>query len=216
MNGGGEDVWFGAPRARARQVVILVHGRDQDPQFMDEHVVRRLGAPGDVAFVAPAAPGRTWYPASFLAPAAVNEPALAASLLRLAALVEKLAMLGWAARDHVIVGFSQGACLACAHLLATPTPPAAVFAFTGALPGELDAAWPAPRARLHGVRVVVSGSARDAWVPASRMRDTAAAFAEHGAAVEFALRDDDRHEISDAELARVSAVLAPDRRASGG
>jgi len=58
---------FGATVDDARLVVVLLHGRDHDPGYMDEHVVRRVDDPS-LAWLAPAAPGRTWYPQRFLAP----------------------------------------------------------------------------------------------------------------------------------------------------
>lgn len=211
MTAPGDVTWFGAPPERARRVALLLHGRDQDPQQMHELVVRRLpaAATAGVAFAAPAAPGRTWYPASFLAPEEDNQPALAAALARIAALVAELAALGHPPREQLLVGFSQGACLACAYLLGTPTPPAALFAYTGGLPGVPGTVWPAARVRLHGVRVILSGAARDVWVPATRMRETVSVFASEGAAIAFALRDDDRHEISESELTLLAAALAP-------
>lgn len=62
---------FGARLASARVVVILVHGRGQSPADMETQVVRRIGLP-DVAYLAPAAEGQTWYPAGFMLPIEQN------------------------------------------------------------------------------------------------------------------------------------------------
>ena len=49
----------GPPVAESRRVALVVHGRDQDPAYMVEHLVGPLGL-HDVAFVLPAADGGTW------------------------------------------------------------------------------------------------------------------------------------------------------------
>src|SRR3954464_11610184 len=64
----------GAPWARAGLAMILLHGRggsSQDMLALAEH----LALP-DIACVAPEAAGNSWWPQSFLAPIAANEPAL--------------------------------------------------------------------------------------------------------------------------------------------
>ena len=71
----------GAPVTSARAVVILAHGRNAAPPNVLE-LAGRLDLP-DVAYLAPAANGRTWYPLSFLAPRQQNEPSLTSALARL-------------------------------------------------------------------------------------------------------------------------------------
>jgi glyoxalase family protein len=59
---------------RARAAVVLVHGRGASADDI-LGLGAALGVPG-VALVAPQAEGGTWYPHSFLAPLAANEPGL--------------------------------------------------------------------------------------------------------------------------------------------
>ena len=71
---------IGPHLADATAVAILVHGRGRCAAEMRD-LAMRLDNPA-VRFVMPAAPGGTWYPQSFLAPLADNEPALSRSLTR--------------------------------------------------------------------------------------------------------------------------------------
>ena len=61
----------GAPLGTA-PVVILVHGRNSAPANILD-LARRFERPA-LTYLAPAAANRTWYPLSFLAPIAENEP----------------------------------------------------------------------------------------------------------------------------------------------
>jgi phospholipase/carboxylesterase len=192
------DVVFGAPLERARVIALLLHGRNQDPAFMDEHVVRRLALP-HVAYVAPAAPERSWYPAGFMAPIADNEPRLSQALERVARLADELAA------PLVVIGFSQGACLACEHVYRRGA--RALIAFTGGLIGPSGTTW-RDSGELAGMPVLISGSDADAWVPVGRMRETGEVFTRLGARVATQFYPGSDHAVSDGELAAARALLA--------
>jgi phospholipase/carboxylesterase len=193
------DVVLGAPLDRARVVAIVLHGRNQDPPFMAEHVVQRLALP-DVAYVVPAADERSWYPASFMAPLADNEPKLSQALARVAQLADDLA------RPHVVIGFSQGACLACEHVYKHRGQTRALIAFTGGLIGPPGTTWRLGD-ELAGMPALISGATHDPFVPAERMRATAAALIGLGARVATKLFDGDDHAVRDAEIAAARALL---------
>lgn len=65
-----------------------------------------------VAYLAPQAAGRTWYPFSFLAPLQRNEPGLSSALAVVGALVERISAAGLSRERTLIIGFSQGGCVA--------------------------------------------------------------------------------------------------------
>jgi phospholipase/carboxylesterase len=100
----------GAPIDRAKAAMIMLHGRGATPQSILS--LSEVFAQPDVAYVAPLAPGHAWYPYSFLAPAESNEPFLSASLEMVAGVVEALREVGFAAGRIMLLGFSQGGCLA--------------------------------------------------------------------------------------------------------
>ena len=100
----------GAPVASARAAVVLVHGRGGSAEDM-LGLADALGT-ADVAYVAPQAAGGSWYPHSFLAPLEQNEPNLTRGLDTLSHVIEKLGRHGVEPQRVVLLGFSQGACLA--------------------------------------------------------------------------------------------------------
>ena len=68
----------GAPLGTSPVAVIMVHGRNAGPgNILD--LVPALGRP-EITYLAPAAADRTWYPHSFMADIATNEPWLSSAL----------------------------------------------------------------------------------------------------------------------------------------
>jgi phospholipase/carboxylesterase len=198
--------YYGAALDAARTVVILIHGRGQSPAYMEEHVVRRLDLP-DVAYVAPTAAGNTWYPAGFMAPFADNEPHLGFALERVDALSNELAARGVPRASQVILGFSQGACLACEHQYRRQERVAALIAFTGGLIGPAGTVWQTPTRPYAGMPVLLGGGSADAWVPRERMIETAAVFRQLGAEVSIELYPSTAHEIVDDQIDAARAIL---------
>jgi len=123
----------GMPIDRARLVVILVHGRGGSPEDM-LGLAAELNV-SDVAYLAPAAAGGTWYPQSFLAPIDQNEPGLSSALAVLERLVSTLAQQGVTDERVALLGFSQGACLALEFAARRARRYAAVVALSGGLIG---------------------------------------------------------------------------------
>lgn len=191
-------VHAGPPLDRARVVALVLHGRNQDPDTMAEQVVRRL-ALESVAYMMPAAADHSWYPAGFMAPTADNEPRLSFALERVRLLADAIS------RPHVLIGFSQGACLACEHIYRHRGQARALVAFTGGLIGPPGTTW--QRGDLAGLTAMVSGSLADPWVPIDRMRETADVFERLGAHVITGFHAGDRHAVTDAEIAAARALL---------
>src|SRR5690242_13703348 len=99
----------GAPLAKARAAAVMVHGRGGSAEDM-LGLAEEFGQ-SDIAYLAPQAPGNTWYPYSFLAPLAQNEPHLSSALATVGATLARLAQEGFAAERVALIGFSQGGCL---------------------------------------------------------------------------------------------------------
>jgi predicted esterase len=117
MRGGGPDphhgfrvVQAGAPLGRAKGAVVMLHGRGAEAEGMLS--LAGALAQADLAYFAPQAAERSWYPYSFLAPIERNEPYLSSALGALDALVGAPRVQGFAPSRIVLLGFSQGACLA--------------------------------------------------------------------------------------------------------
>src|SRR5262245_62127295 len=107
----GQRVASRGPRPPdARLTVVMVHGRGASAESIlalaDELQIE------DVAFLAPQAAGNTWYPYSFLSPIAQNEPGITSGIGVIDALIAQLGRQNVEPRRVVLLGFSQGACLA--------------------------------------------------------------------------------------------------------
>ena len=119
----------GTPPSRAKGVVLLIHGRGATAESMLP--LADVVAMPDLCYLAPQAEGYTWYPQSFMAPTAANEPYLSRALERVAAIIADILAAGTEASHVCVIGFSQGACLASETVLRNPRP----YAFIGVLSG---------------------------------------------------------------------------------
>jgi predicted esterase len=82
----------GAPLPSARAAAVLLHGRGSNAEDM-LGLAQEFGQ-RDIAYLAPEAPRHTWYPYSFLAPLAQNEPHLSNALATVGATLDRLAQEG--------------------------------------------------------------------------------------------------------------------------
>jgi predicted esterase len=170
----------GAPLALARAVLIMIHGRGAAPgNILD--LAPAIGRP-DVACLAPAAAGGTWYPLSFMAPIEQNEPGITSGISVVHGLIAEVIAGGLPAERIVLLGFSQGACLACTAAQRRPDRYGGVIVFSGGLIGPPGTTWD-ETGSFRSTPVFFGCSDRDAHVPESRVRESAAVFERMGAQV---------------------------------
>lgn len=205
---------YGAPAGTGALAVVLLHGRDQDPAWMHDHVVVRLAArlPDlPLTWVLPTAPGRSWYAGR------VHDPPgrTLAERERAAEVVDGLAD-ALADRGHstpVLAGFSQGACLVADHLLRRPRRWAGAVVWTGAAFGPPGTDRPSPDpTSLAGLPVLVTNGDADAWVPLAATEELAALLRGRGAEVELRVQPGRGHEVADDEVDAAAVLL---RRLAG-
>jgi phospholipase/carboxylesterase len=208
----------GAPLSRARLAVIMLHGRGgsaADILSLAEHF-----AVPDIAYVAPEAAGQSWWPQSFLAPLAANEPGLSSSLDAVARLVAHLERYDFNRQRIVVLGFSQGACLALEYVARAEAPCNAVIAMSGGLLGtaEVDGA---PRAdlyghapkrfdyagRLDGTIAFLGCHARDPHIPLARVRESQGVLERLGAKVTTQIYPGGGHGVTEEEVRFVRGLL---------
>lgn len=199
-----ETVVTGAPLDVASVAVVVVHGRDQDPHWMLEHLAWELGLPG-VAYVLPAAPDGSWYPNRFFDPVEDNEPWLSEALAAIVDAVELAEEGGVPVERVVLAGFSQGACLVAEMIDREPRPYGGAAILTGGLFGTEEELHVPPA--LDGMPVLVTGHVGDSWVPVPRVERTAELLRAAGASVRLAVHDDPEHQINDDEIAAVRRLL---------
>jgi phospholipase/carboxylesterase len=196
---------LGPSGSDAKVICVFVHGRGRSTGEMQSHVVARLSAPS-VAFVLPRASRGAWWDARAVDPLTpVTRAQLSDALDHLAAVVA--AARATAPRQPILLaGFSQGACLAIEYLCAGLPPPDAVVALTGCRVGVpadgRSASAPA------GTPVYLSGDDADPWIPLSAFGDAAQLLGARGVKLRADLFPGRPHEVSDAEIGMLDAILA--------
>lgn len=165
----------------ASGVIILLHGRGSSASDILD-LGAELGFP-KAALLAPQASEHSWYPNSFLAPLARNEPWLSSALKRADQLVEQCIAAGMPSERLAICGFSQGACLATEFIARHPRRYAGLVAFTGGLIGPPGSDLHHPGS-LAGTPVLLSSGDPDAHVPWQRVEESAHILRLMGAEVE--------------------------------
>ena len=193
----------GAPLGSA-PVLVMLHGRGAGPKNILD-LVPRLGA-GNLTFLAPAAAANSWYPLSFLADVEKNQPFLDSALRLVASVVDEARSAGVPSERIAILGFSQGACLACEFAFRNPRRYGAIIAFTGGLIGPPGTSW-SPDGSLAGTPVFLGNSDADAHVPKSRSDETAAVFTAMNAAVDLRIYPAMGHIVNDDEINAARGLL---------
>ena len=185
----------GPSLAHARLATVMLHGRGAGADDM-LGLAAHLAVP-DVAVLAPEAAGLSWWPGSFLEPLSVNGVGLGSGLSVVTDLLDRLARAGFGPERTVLVGFSQGACLALEVAARLSRPFRAVAGLSGGLVGTdeaggppLDALYGRPDktfdygGRLDRVPVLLGCHERDPHIPLARVARTAEVLGEMGASVE--------------------------------
>jgi phospholipase/carboxylesterase len=194
----------GAPLKRARAGVVMLHGRGATAENI-------LGLADeleqdDIAYLAPQAPGHAWYPQSFLAPLEQNEPYLSRSLATVAATVNHLATEGLAADRVVLLGFSQGGCLALEFVARHARRYGGVAGLSAGLIGP-PAALRDHRGSLSGTPIFVGCSDIDPHIPLDRVHESCRVLGTMDAIVTERIYPGMGHTINEDEIAQVRKLL---------
>jgi phospholipase/carboxylesterase len=195
----------GAPLTRAKAAMILLHGRGATAAGMLE--LGEVLAQPDVAYIAPQAPGNTWYPNRFIAPIAQNEPHLSNALATVGSLVDQLGANGFGPEKIVLLGFSQGGCLALEYAARNAQRYGAVIGLSAGLIGP-DGMTRNDIGSLLGTRVVLGCSEADAHIPVHRVHEATRILKALGGDVVERIYPGSAHTINDDEIAQVRAALA--------
>ena len=197
----GRLLQMGAPLEEAEGAVILLHGRDGSaddimrlqPVLVDEVRNRKI------AWLAPEAKNRTWYPKSFMARREDNEPYLSSALKRVESLIDMAAKAGVDAEKIVIGGFSQGACLSSEFVASHPARYGGVLVFTGGLVGP-EGSKLSSTGNLKGTPALIFSGDTDPYIPWPRVEETARVLTSMGADVTLRCFPGRPHTVSPEEL----------------
>jgi phospholipase/carboxylesterase len=196
----------GTPLQDASGVIILLHGRGASASDILS-LGSELGFP-KAALLAPQASEHSWYPESFLAPLARNEPWLSSALHLVDQLVEQCTAGGMLPERVAICGFSQGACLATEFMARHPRRYAGLVAFTGGLIGPPGSDLHHPGS-LAGTPALLSSGDPDAHVPWQRVEESAHTLRLMGAEVELRRYPGRPHTITHEEVLKATDLLEP-------
>ena len=202
---GGQPVeMLGAPLKKAAGAVVMIHGRNAGPRNILD-LVPKLHHPA-FAYAAPAAAGNTWYPYSFMAETASNEPGLSSGLFTIGEVIDTVVEAG-VSRDRIILlGFSQGACLASEFAVRNARRWGGVVAFSGGLIGPAGTAWPTDGS-FDGTPVFFGCSDVDAHVPKARVDESAEVFSAMDAEVTKRIYPGMGHLVNEDEIDFTKALM---------
>jgi len=207
----------GSARGASQFAGVLLHGRGKTPEEKID-LAARFGNIEGIRWVVPEAetPG-SWYPGRFFDPRETNEPYLTEAVERCHEAVLEAGEYGRLAPDRlVIVGFSQGASLALEYALRHPTRVGSLIVLTGGLMGVPGSDWKATAPRsLAGLRMLITGSDVDDWIPEASTHEAANLFRNLGADVQLRIYKGRPHIVSEEEIGEARAFLSWIQMTSG-
>ncbi|MBU8913974.1 MAG: dienelactone hydrolase family protein [Spirochaetales bacterium] len=186
-------------------LLILLHGRDATARDIMT-LVPQLEHEG-LAFAAPQADGKSWFPYSFLVPVQQNEPGIPSAMTVIRSLVTEADLLGVPNGKVMVLGFDQGACLALEFAARNPARYGAIFALSGGLIGPPGTTWESQES-LSGTPVFIGYSDVDPHIHRSRVEESGEVLTRLGAVVKLKLYSGMGHTISGEELEHVNSVIA--------
>src|SRR2546425_9353487 len=185
--------------------MVMVHGRGASAESILDLAVE-LHQPG-FAYLAPQAAGDTWYPYSFLVPLARNEPGLSSGLAAIANVLAQVAQAGIPLERTMLLGFSQGACLALEFVARNARRYGGVAGLSGGLIGPDGTPRDYPGS-LAGTPVFLGCSDVDPHVPKERVQQSAEVLQRLGGNVTARLYPSMGHTVNRDELRFVQTMMA--------
>ncbi len=208
MNGihqGQPVLTAGEPPDKAQAAMIMIHGRGATAEsiLLLAEDVRHAG----FAYLAPQAAGDSWYPNPFMLPVESNEPALSSALDVVAGLFDRLVKAGIPAERTILLGFSQGACLALEFAARHARRYGGLVGLSGGLIGPDEAPRDYPGS-LAQTPVFLGCSDLDPYIPRARVRYSAEALSRLGGNVTTRLYPNMPHTVNHDELEFIRQMMA--------
>jgi predicted esterase len=195
----------GTPLAEAHIAVVMVHGRGASAESI--LTLAPILSVNRVAFLAPQASGGTWYPYSFMAPIDQNEPGITSGMHAIQRVVDDISAAGIPLDHTMLLGFSQGACLATEYAARHAMRYAGIISLSGGLIGP-DGTSRDYTGSLDGTPVFFGCSDIDSHIPATRVRESAKVFQRIGGDVTMRLYPGMGHLVNEDEITTVRGMLA--------
>ena len=194
----------GEPLEHARAAMLLMHGRGALAEDILS-LAAQFALPG-FSYIAPQAVGNTWYPNRFLDPLATNEPWLTSALLLMGDILDKIIKAGIPPERVILLGFSQGACLALEFAARNARRYGGLVGLSGALIGP-EGTQRDYKGSLSGTPVFLGCSDVDFHVPKERVDQAADILRHLGGVVTERLYPDMDHSVNQDEIDFVRDML---------
>jgi predicted esterase len=190
---------------RACAAMVMVHGRGASAESILT-LANEFDQPG-FAYLAPQAAGGTWYPNRFLAPTASNEPWLSSALAAVDQVVAKVVAAGIPHERLIILGFSQGACLALEYAARKARRYGVVVGLSGGLIGA-DGEPRHDRGNFASTPIFLGCSEADFHIPQQRVQHAAEILRGLGGDVTMRLYPNMDHSVNQDEIEFVRHMMA--------
>src|SRR5437660_3868808 len=194
----------GEPLENARAAMIMLHGRGAGAEDILT-LLPEIHRPGFV-YLAPQATNSAWYPNSFLAPLASNEPGLSSALALITSLFERLEQAGIAPERTILLGFLQGACLSLEYVARNARLYGGVAGLSGGLIGP-DSTPRDYQGSLANTPIFLGCSDIDPHIPKQRVELSAEVLQRLGGNVTMRLYPRLGHTVNEDELHAVQALM---------
>lgn len=189
----------------AEGALVLVHGRGATAQSIVQ-MADEFHQHG-VAYLAPQAARNTWYPNAFTVPVESNEPGRTSGLQAIGDAVSEANEAGVPTNRIMVLGFSQGACLASEFVARNPTHYGGLAVLSGGLIGEtVDT--DTYTGDLKGTPVFLGCSDVDPHIPEERVHESATIFEQRNGDVTKRFYGGMGHGINQDEIDQVSTMVA--------
>jgi len=194
----------GKPLDQAKAAMIMIHGRGGDATGIMQ-LANHFGM-DDFAYLAPSAAGGSWYPNRFIAKRESNQPYLSSALATIQNLLQEVADAGIPPEKTMIIGFSQGACLATETAARHPQRYGGIVALSGGLIGA-EGELVGYDGTFDNTPVFLGCSDVDFHIPLERVHETRDIFTRLGATVDERIYEGMGHTIIDDEVQAVKQMM---------
>ena len=194
---GQPTIRTGASSDRTAAAMILIHGRGATAANIIT-LAEQFEQP-EFIYIAPQAKDDAWYPYSFRSNISDNEPGISSAFSIIDSLIETLRAEGLPLDRIMLLGFSQGACLALEYAARHAQKFGGVVGLSGALigPDQTPRTYPGS---LDGTPVFLGCSDVDPHIPEHRVEEASLVFRQLGGHVTRRFYHGLGHTVNDDEI----------------